>query len=170
MLRSMFLLISSLLLPSIPVARAEEAPAPDLEVRTDRRAPWTAHRIGGDLLGIAWNRYVLDGQIGIGRYHGARVELGWKPGEGRGPLAGLAYELWPQGNGVAGVFLALGGRMGFALDADRHADAFFEAGYRHEWRGATLGVSLGVAHRWSLGANPERAVLPLGRIGLGWAF
>lgn len=155
--------------PSAPV-RAENDSAPSLAVRTDRRAPWTAHRVGGDLLGIGWSRYRLDAQIGIARHHGARIELGWKRGEERGPLLGLGYELWPMGRGVDGLFLAVGGRARVAFGGPERLLAFGELGYRHVWRGATIGVSLGAAHRWTMGANRSGRWVPVGSIGVGWAF
>ncbi|MBO6935796.1 MAG: hypothetical protein JJ863_12500 [Deltaproteobacteria bacterium] len=144
--------------------------APSLAVRTDRRAPWSAHRVGGDLLGLAWKRVRLDAQIGVGRHHGARLELGWDRGELDGPLVGLGYELWPMGRGVDGLFFVVGGRLSVALEGPERADAFAEIGYRHLWRGATIGASLGAAHRWTLETNGTRRWLPVGSISVGWAF
>ena len=172
---ALLVLTSASLLALPSEATADDPPPPDLEVRTDRRAPWTAYRVGGDLLGIAWNRYRLDLEIGLGRYHGLRLEAGWKRGAARGPLTGLAYELWPQGRGVDGLFMALGGRAHVVLESQEESghsrvDAFAELGYRHVWRGATIGVSLGVAHRWAVRGARERRILPVGSIGLGWAF
>lgn len=152
------------------VPSSADAETPSLAVRTDRRAPWTAHRIGADLLGLVWQRYRIDGQIGVGRYHGARIELGWDRGEQRGPLVGLGYELWPMGRGVDGLFFTVGGRLGVALDGPERADAFAELGYRHVWRGATIGASLGAAHRWTLGDNRRQRWLPVGSVSVGWAF
>lgn len=150
-------------------AAAADPEAPALSVRTDRRAPWSAHRVGVDLLGLAWQRYRLDAQIGLARHHGARVELGWARGDARGPLVGLGYELWPMGRGVDGLFFAVGGRLGVALEGPERADAFMELGYRFLWRGATIGASLGAAHRWTLGNDAQRW-LPVGAIEVGWAF
>ncbi len=165
----MISVVFALLGPSVP-ARADDEAAPSLAVRTDRRAPWTAHRVGGDLLGIAWGRYRLDGQIGVGRHHGARVELGWQRGEGRGPLLGLGYELWPMGRGVDGLFFAVGGRARVVLEGPERVQAFAELGYRHVWRGATIGASVGAAHRWTFGNDTGRRWLPVGSISVGWAF
>lgn len=167
-----FLMISVCfaLLGSSAEVLADDEPAPSLAVRTDRRAPWTAHRVGGDLLGIGWGRYRLDAQIGLGRYHGPRIELGWKRGGERGPLLGLGYELWPMGRGVDGLFFVVGGRARIVLQGPERVQAFAELGYRHEWRGATLGLSLGAAHRWLLGTNGGSRWFPVGSISVGWAF
>ena len=164
------LAVSLASLTSLAQADAGVGEAPDLRVRTDRRAPWTAYRVGADLLGIAFDRYVLDAEISFGRYHGGRLELGWQRGAGRGPLAGLAYEVWPQGRGVDGVYMAAGGRVAFALVRAWRVDGLLEVGYRHQWRGATIGASIGVAHRWTLEANGSTVVVPIGSIGVGWAF
>jgi len=126
--------------------------------------------VGGDLLGLGWRRVRLDAQIGVARHHGARIELGWDRGEAAGPLLGLGYELWPMGRGVDGLFFVVGGRLAIALDGPERADAFAELGYRHLWRGATIGASLGAAHRWTLDDNQGRRWLPVGSITVGWAF
>ena len=159
-------LLSITLLPNHAHA---DATAPDLEVRTDPHDPWLRYRIGGDLLGIAWHRYMLDLEVGLGRHHGPRLEAGWKHGENRGPMVGLGYEVWPLGRGVTSFFIGVGGRVNIALESPRSFDAYGELGYRHYWRGATIGASLGAVHRWAWSLQ-ERAVAPMGRITVGWAF
>jgi len=168
--RSLSISILCVLLSASLPAAAEDSEAPSLAVRTDRRAPWSAHRVGGDLLGLGWKRYRLDAQIGVARHHGPRVELGWARGEQAGPLLGLGYELWPMGRGVDGVFFAVGGRLAVVLGGPERVDAFAELGYRHLWRGATIGASLGAAHRWTLDDNEGRRWIPVGSISVGWAF
>jgi hypothetical protein len=75
-----------------------------------------------------------------------------------------------MGRGVDGLFFVVGGRARIALEGPERVQAFAELGYRHLWRGATIGLSIGAAHRWTFGAEQGTRWVPVGSVSVGWAF
>ncbi len=164
------LLVLAMLL-SIP-ASAQDADAPSLETRGDDLGrPWWALGASADAVAVALGDYQLRIDVGFGRHHGLAVSPGWRRDGDNGPMLGLAYAVWPLGQGLHGLSIEATGQVAW-LPHTKRVDLSFggEIGYRYVWKGLLLGVSAGVKRQFRFANQRTRRFLPVVRLLLGWAW
>lgn len=161
-------------LPAGP-ARADEAAdggevtgrrdAPSQRLDLDPAPAYPFLSFASDPLGPFFGRYDVRGGWAPARWHALLVDLGVSAARDHRPHLGLAWSLWPMGEGLRGCWVAAGVDLLSPRQQDQgrrlgSLDLRAEAGGQAVWDGWLLGASAGLRRRLVGGAGEPR--------GLGW--
>ncbi len=152
---------------------ALDAEPPSLEARSDDLGtPWWSLGTSVDLVGAVFGQYAVRFHIGISRHHGVVLSPGWRRDKGHGPMLGVAYEVWPLGEGLHGLGIVVEAIAAWIPGERDRVDLSIGAdlAYRYVWSGVQLGVAGGAARHWHFRSDLREKWRPVVRMTLGWAW